>query len=416
MKDLHDRYGDIVRVAPDRLSFIGPQAWKDIYGHRKANQQMIGKDKKFYSPDVNGEFSLVTTRDLDEHAMLRRVFSHAFSDKALKEQGHIIQRYADQFIDVLKLANRQDPEKEVDMVKLFNCATFDIMSDLTFGEPLGMLDNSEYTPWIKKIFANFRFSAVRHVTEEYPLLKFLLKILVPKSVKKARKEHFQYASDRVERRLEKGNNEPDIWNLVLKRPDVELPFLKMVSNASLFMIAGTETTATTLSGLTFYLLKNPEKLRRLQDEIRSLSSEDELNLDNLPRLKYLGACLHEGFRMYPAVPIGLPRVVPNGCASICGELIPAGVSVLGFDYRPCNKKHADIITTTIPYRRGSLSLNLQPITRIATSQKPTRSSRNVGYLTAQDLRMITETSCSHSVLVHGTVSVRSKSSAGPEGE
>lgn len=325
-KDLHDYYGDIVRVAPDRLSFVGTRAWKDIYGHRKANQKMIGKDEKFYMPDVNGEYSLVTTRDLDEHTTLRRIFSHAFSDKALKGQEPIIQRYADQFVQAIQQAITQYPQTEINAVKLFNCATFDIMSDLTFGEPLGMLKNSEYTPWISKIFANFKFTVMRQITQEYPLFNYLIKFLVPKAVVRARVEHFRYTSARVRRRLEKGNEEPDIWNLVLRRPDVELSFTKMVSNASLFMIAGTETTATALSGLTFHLLKNPEKLRKLQDEIRALPSEDDINLDTLPRLKYLGACLQEGLRMYPPVPIGLARTVPSGGASICGEWIPEGVS------------------------------------------------------------------------------------------
>jgi hypothetical protein len=34
MKAIHDRYGDIVRIAPNELSFTDVRAWKDIYGNR----------------------------------------------------------------------------------------------------------------------------------------------------------------------------------------------------------------------------------------------------------------------------------------------------------------------------------------------------------------------------------------------
>lgn len=39
VKELHDRYGSVVRIAPDELSFIDPAAWKDIYGHGTKGRQ-----------------------------------------------------------------------------------------------------------------------------------------------------------------------------------------------------------------------------------------------------------------------------------------------------------------------------------------------------------------------------------------
>jgi hypothetical protein len=34
LKEMHDKYGEVVRVAPNQLSFIGETAWKDIYAHK----------------------------------------------------------------------------------------------------------------------------------------------------------------------------------------------------------------------------------------------------------------------------------------------------------------------------------------------------------------------------------------------
>lgn len=74
--------------------------------------------------------------------------------------------------------------------------------------------------------------------------------------------------------------------------------------------------ATALKGLTFHLLKNPEKSRKFQDEISALPSADDINLDTLPKLKYLRACLQEWLRMYPPMAIGRARTAPSGSAFI----------------------------------------------------------------------------------------------------
>lgn len=53
----------------------------------------------------------------------------------------------------------------------------------------------------------------------------------------------------------------------MEKNDDVLAVLKrqMTAHAQAFMMAGTETTATLLSGLTFILLKHPHYMRRLQD-------------------------------------------------------------------------------------------------------------------------------------------------------
>lgn len=93
------------------------------------------------------------------------------------------------------------------------------------------------------------------------------------------KQHFQFSADHVDRRLGKGNQQPDIWSLVLSKEGTShgLSLAEMHSNAGFFMLAGTETSATLLSGLTYYLLKNPSTLEKLTDEIRgSFDGESDI--------------------------------------------------------------------------------------------------------------------------------------------
>lgn len=99
------------------------------------------------------------------------------------------------------------------------------------------------------------------------------------------------------------------------------------TNSSILIAAGSETTATLLSGATFLLLTHPETLSSLTEEIRSnFKSEDEINFSTVNDLPYLKACLDEALRLYPPTPGGLPRTVPKGGAVICGKHIPEDVS------------------------------------------------------------------------------------------
>lgn len=84
-----------------------------------------------------------------------------------------------------------------------------------------------------------------------------------------------------------------------------------------------------MGGATYYLLRNPTALKTLQEEIRgAFKVEDDITIANTGELKYLIAVLNEALRVYPPVPIGLPRIVPEGGAVINGTWVPAGVSKL----------------------------------------------------------------------------------------
>lgn len=94
------------------------------------------------------------------------------------------------------------------------------------------------------------------------------------------------------------------------------------------MIAGSETSATTLAGATYLLLSNPEALRRLQEEVRSsFGSSSEINITSVNSLAYTVAVLTETLRMYPPLSSGMVRVVPEEGVSIAGHPVPAGVSI-----------------------------------------------------------------------------------------
>lgn len=98
--------------------------------------------------------------------------------------------------------------------------------------------------------------------------------------------------------------------------------------AGLLIIAGSETSATTLSGALYYLLKNQDWIQKLLDELKeNFKDESEMDFNSLGRMKVLNAIIWESLRVYPAVPTMLNRVSPAGGATICGEFVPPGTQL-----------------------------------------------------------------------------------------
>lgn len=95
----------------------------------------------------------------------------------------------------------------------------------------------------------------------------------------------------------------------------------------------TGVTATLLSGVIYLLLKDPDAIRRLSQEIRdNFQKEDDITFSEIADLPYLNACLKEALRVYPPVPIGTPRVVPAGGKSILGRWVPPETRVAMHHY------------------------------------------------------------------------------------
>lgn len=268
--DLHRTHGKTVRIAPNRLSFVDPEVWKDIYGYKSAAHKVaIMKDPQLYVPEWNGRYSLLSTFDDAEHKALRKVFQPGFSDRALKAQEHIIRAHVDKLIRNIKGFIATDSGEQLDFVRMFNCTTFNVIGELAFGESLGLLDDGKMYGWIDSINEGLILAPFLTLASEFPLLMRLIKKMLPKRVLESQAENTQYASNLVNKRLAKGKvtEKPDFWSLVLNNHDSEaLDIEDMKANTNLFMAAGSETTATMLSGLMYNLLSNPNKFEKLVQE------------------------------------------------------------------------------------------------------------------------------------------------------
>lgn len=131
MHKIHRQYGDIVRIAPNELSFATPQSYQDIYGHVSKERGRFLKTE-FYD---SGPPRIVSARDPEVHARMRKAMSHAFSAKALRDQEVVVHQYVDLFLQQLSNLG-EGGKKAINACDAYNWLTFDIIGKQTISVSL----------------------------------------------------------------------------------------------------------------------------------------------------------------------------------------------------------------------------------------------------------------------------------------
>ena len=223
IKELHDKYGPVVRIGANQLSFSTATSWKDIYGHTPGRRAFL--KGTFYEPMPGEVRNLLSESDPATHSLMRRNLSHGFSAAALKSQEDLVHRFVDLFI--LQINGRKTPEEEprsVDAVKWFNFLTFDIIGELAFGDTFGSLEEGKHfiraenteiqradmfskgKPhfWIETVFGGVKAITFIRSFEYFPLLRTLFRNfykykLLPSRLSEPRRKMVEYASNKIEK-------------------------------------------------------------------------------------------------------------------------------------------------------------------------------------------------------------------------
>jgi cytochrome P450 len=349
-KTLHDKYGPILRLSPNELSFNSVEAWEDIYGHRLGRPNMAKDPIHVGAVDPVPGVSTISMADNDTHARQRRALSHGFSQQALWGQEEIVQEYITKFLNNVK--GFCEKNQSFNIVDWYNFMTFDVIGDLSFGESFGCLDRGDFHFWITLIFRAVQAGALETATRRFasagsPLQKYLMG-WIPNEMRKQRKDHLAYSREKVLKRLSDTKTErKDFVHYILRQQKrVDLSQDEIIVNGALFIVAGSETTAMTLSAATNFLIAHPAKFAKLKKEIReTFAAEEEITVEKVTTLQYLNAVIEETLRMLPPAPIGFLRSIPKGGDTIAGQYLPEGttVSVSSWcaQHNPANFKNPD---------------------------------------------------------------------------
>ena len=131
----------------------------------------------------------------------------------------------------------------------------------------------------------------------------------------------------------KNETRQDLFAALLeaKDPETNVGYTdeQLIAEAGILIVAGSDTTATTVTSTIFYLLHYPSALSRIQNEIRSKFGEiEEIRIGTqLTSCNFLFACIDEAMRLSPAVGALLPREILQGGLVIDSKHFPPGIDI-----------------------------------------------------------------------------------------
>ncbi|KAK4371938.1 hypothetical protein RND71_007322 [Anisodus tanguticus] len=339
MTDLAAKYKTYRLISPLR---------NEIYTSDPANVEYILKTN--FDNYGKGEYNYGNLKDLlgdgiftvdgDKWRGQRKLSSHEFSTRVLRDFSSVVFRK-----NVAKLAHIMSEavksNKIVDIQDLFMKATLDSIFRVAFGVELDSMcgsneegkkfsdafdDASAMTLWR---YVDFLWKVKRSVNigSEAKLRDNIRTVdaFVYKLIQRKTEQMSKPEAD-LSLQWKKG----DILSRFLQIPGTNPKYLRdIILN---FIIAGKDTTATTLSWFIYVLCKYPHVQEKVAQEIKEATTQKEdeatditdfsanVSEDALEKMQYLHAALTETLRLYPAVPVD---------AKICfsDDTLPDGFSV-----------------------------------------------------------------------------------------
>ncbi|KAB8236692.1 cytochrome P450 [Aspergillus alliaceus] len=340
LHELHQKYGPVVRIAPNVVDLDLPELVKTIY-----NTKGDYRKTEFYhgsSAKNNGRiiYNLFSECDPEIHARQKRPIAKHYSlTGVLALEPHIdqviryfCQRLEEEFIDGVNAGTTC----KLDQWLLFY--TWDVVGKATFSEPIGYLEKGY--DFDRTIAISDKAMDYFSLVGQLPILDHLLDKnpvyrMGPPAFGNITNISIQHLVDRLQGKDTSYHNleQPDFLDRFIeakeKYPDI-VDDGQIISYLMINMIAGADTTAITLNAAIYFALKNPRVWARLQDEVLAsqFDSDSIIPFNIANALPYLNAVIREAMRMHPGVAMTLERYVPRGGLSLPnGQFIPQGCIV-----------------------------------------------------------------------------------------
>lgn len=325
--DLHRKYGPMVRISPHHVAVADLEAVKMIYTTKETYHK-----SDFYR-DLTGQpiASIFSTSDVDMHRKLRRLLASAMSESSLKSLVPQISVLVELTIQRMKEELKVRGAIDVFQWSLFMAT--DIIGELSFGESFHMLEQGKKNQYIEDL-ENVASASANRVA--FPGLFRLAKrhtwaLPIFKATVIRVQRMLGYAKQSLERHQAHVESDPSnakvtfFTRLFKAKEEEKIGFNDVLINAQTYIVAGSDTTANTLTYLIWSVCKRPALRDTLVKELCTLPQGfTEWHLRELPLLNQI---IEETLRLYSAAPAALPRVVPAGGADIGGYQLGEGTVV-----------------------------------------------------------------------------------------
>ncbi|KAJ4290380.1 hypothetical protein N0V90_010596 [Kalmusia sp. IMI 367209] len=352
IKELHDRYGPIIRINPIHIHIHDHSYLDTIYASGNAHK----RDRCSWSHHSGAKTfggAMLEAMDHDLHKMRRNATSGFFSKRSIQALEPLVIRIT----NALMARMKQDMDRDIGeggkgIINL-NCAyaamTMDIISEYCFGESMNGMERPEYGKKMLDIL--HQGIQMRPLARQFPgIINFMLDL--PPAIVGFLSPDAQLMNAfnfSLLKQIQKIMNYEDeggekighrtIFHEIRDDTDGKLPPeekkpFRLMAESSVFLGAGTETTARTMAVITYYLLKEKDIGQKLLEELKTaLPTKDvDVSLPRLESLPYLSAVITEGLRVAHGVSSRQPRIPTTEDLTYGPYTIPRGTPVMQSAY------------------------------------------------------------------------------------
>ncbi|KAJ7637018.1 high nitrogen upregulated cytochrome P450 monooxygenase 2 [Roridomyces roridus] len=327
--ELHRKYGRIVRTGPNEVSICDISAIQPVLGADGLPKGPIWEGRRSQNTSY---YALIGVRETAEHLQRRKIWNKAFNTSHVKAYEPILRARLDQLVTTLQ--SKGDSSTPIDLAEWFSFFAYDFMADMSFGGGFELMSEGDVHGAWKILEDGLRVQAfTQHLPWAAPFFYRLPGMAV--SAAKLRAFIGRIAKTRVERKAALMGE--DLSSHLLGENDSSReapPFTQYVPDAFLAVVAGSDTTATVLSSIFFYLLSEQTILEGLRNEIDDAFPPNQPrrpmdDISQLATLPLLNAIINETLRLQPPVPTGIQRtpVAGSGGRAIGSIFVPEGTAI-----------------------------------------------------------------------------------------
>ncbi|EIN12237.1 cytochrome P450 [Punctularia strigosozonata HHB-11173 SS5] len=332
INEAFNEYGPIVRIGPNAVAVRGPKDLKEIYTTHKYR-----KDARVTRARLHDLQNITSVTEPAAHGRMRRLTNPLFASDSLRSLEQPLVTTLEKLFGVLDDSISRG--RALDMWPVNRHFAFDILGEAAFGRDFGALASGKNPQFM--VDMDLAVTAIAMKMSVPPWVYAALRKVPVHSLRnivQAEERLLEFGQNLI-REYEKGGGgsgeEKGRYNMIAHLYDSTDPVTgtsmseeMLVSMCVTYIIAGTDTTGTTLSWLMWALASHPHVYDTLRAELIAAFPDPGAfpDLASLRKLPYLTAVIKEALRRYPATPIYLPRVVPEGGAVHQGHYLPAGTA------------------------------------------------------------------------------------------
>ncbi|KAK1139153.1 hypothetical protein N8T08_001209, partial [Aspergillus melleus] len=314
-----------LRIAPNELHITDVHQYKVIYGATTPFPKLPSFYNSFHVPHT-----VFVEVDPTLHKKRRQMLNPLFSRSGVFKLEPIIH---EKVKDLLHQIDNLTGERTANLYGAFRHLTADIIIEFGFGKPPSIPEKNRIG--FRLIDALEGFGQNIWTIQEWPLFN-MISGMIPLPIMR----HFNDGFGPMARLIKYGEvclQEYEKGGYTKRHPIVfdhllTLPYNLKIMEAVELLIAGSGTTASTLTSGLFHILQNKGIQARLTSAVQKVQPNEKgiLPLSELEKIDYLVACAKESLRVGLAIPGRLPRVVPLDPKQpfvVDGKLVPPGTIV-----------------------------------------------------------------------------------------